>query len=79
MSRDEENAILALKNAWKGAITSAKELEAHQAAVDGIAPDTALADVDLETFYRVSSAHALAVNALHGLIGELQRKVASES
>ncbi len=78
MSRDEANALLALKNAWQGAVASAAELERHLPAVENLAAETGLDALDLDTYYRVSSAHATAVMALHGLVQDLQKKASEE-
>lgn len=78
MSRDEANAILALKNAWQGAVTSARELEQHLAGVQGLGAEATVKGLDFETYYRVSSAHATAAMALRGLVDELQKKAAAE-
>jgi hypothetical protein len=78
MSRDEANALLALKNAWQGVVTSAGEVSALLPAVEAVADDAPLASIDLEAYYRVTAAHATATGALHGLIQELQRKVGTE-
>lgn len=79
MSRDEENALLALKNAWLGVVTSAQELSALAPAVQALPADTATAALDLEAYHRVVGAHANATMALHGLIEQLQRKVAADA
>lgn len=78
MSRDEENAILALKNAWQGAVTAGQELERHLPTVEAVAGDSTLKGLDFDTFYRVASAHATAAMALRGLIEELQKKAAAD-
>jgi hypothetical protein len=78
MSRDEANALLALKNAWLGAVTSGTELQQMNGAVQAVADDTPLSGLDLEAYTRVVGAHANAVMALHGLIQELQRKLSTE-
>ncbi len=78
MSRDEANALLALKNAWLGVIDSAGELQAMAPAVQAVAADTPLKGLDLETYHRVLGAHASAVMALRGLVDELERQAARE-
>ena len=42
--------------------------------VQGLVEDTALADLDLETYHRVTLAQSNAVMALRGLVEELRRK-----
>ena len=74
MSRDEANAVLALKNAWLGVVTSAQELANLAPSVEGLPEDTTLASLDFETYHRVVGAHANAVMGLRGLIDELKRQ-----
>ena len=75
MSRDEANAVAALKNAWLGVVTSAQELANLAPSVEGLPDDTTLASLDFETYHRLVGAHANAVMGLRGLIDELKRKV----
>ena len=74
MSRDEENALAALKNAWLGVITTAGPVADLSTSVQGLPADTAIAALDFETYHRVVGAHANAVMALRGLLEELKRK-----
>jgi hypothetical protein len=74
MSRDEANAVLALKNAWLGVVTSAQELTNLAPSVEGLPDDTTPASLDFETYHRLVAAHANAVMGLRGLIDELQRQ-----
>ena len=74
MSRDEANALAALKNAWLGVITTAGAVSDLSPAVQGLPDDTATASLDFETYHRVVGAHANAVMGLHGLLDELKRK-----
>jgi hypothetical protein len=72
----DETALLALKNAWTGAVAAAdrlRDLGPQVAAID----DPALADSDLDTYHQVALAHAIAALALRGLIEELRRKAAA--
>ena len=78
MSRDDENAVLALKNAWLGVTHTAQEVATLQTAVDGLPETTDPATLDFATYHRVVGAHANAVMALHGLLDELKRKAESE-
>ena len=71
---DESNALLALKNAWNGAIAASDGVRDLAPSVSELAPDTHLADLDLETYHRVTMAQANAVMALRGLIEQLERK-----
>jgi hypothetical protein len=72
----DETALLALKNAWTGAVAAADRLRDLGPQVASIA-DPALADSDLDTYHQVALAHAIAALALRGLIEELRRKAAA--
>jgi hypothetical protein len=72
VSRDEANAILALKNAWTGAVATAGRLQELAPAVAGLAGDARMKDLDFETYHRVALAHANAAQALRGLLEELK-------
>ncbi len=72
MSRDSENAVMAFRNAWLGAVTSAEELEKMAPAVAALPADTPVASLDREGYYRVLAAHANAVMAVRGLLDDLK-------
>ena len=76
MNRDEGNAVLALKNAWTGAVAATDRLRELAPAVQGLPEDTAVSALDLETYHRVSLAQANASMALRGLVEALQARVA---
>ena len=76
MSRDESNAILALKNAWQGAVAATDRLRELAPAVVGLPDDAAVKDLDFETYHRVALAQANAAMALRGLLEELQGRAA---
>lgn len=70
----DQNAVMALQNAWNGVIASAAELQKMAPAVAAL-PETTLVDtLDLEAYRKVTLAHASAVMALTGLVEELQLK-----
>jgi len=75
VNRDEANAVLALKNAWNGAIRASDRLRELQPAVAALPDDTAPKDLDFETYHRASMAQANAAMALRGLLEELQGRV----
>jgi len=79
MSRDEENAVLAFKNAWLGAVTTADELSAASPAVQALPDDIPVASLDFEGYQRILAAHANAVLAVRGLLEALKLKVDSEA
>ena len=70
---NETNALLAQKNAWTGAIAASDRLRELAPAVNELAEDTDVATLDLETYRQAAIAHALASQALRGLIEQLQR------
>ena len=76
MNKDEANAILALKNAWNGAIAAADRLRELAPAVEGLRDDQGVGSLDLETYHRVSMAQANAAMALRGVLEELQARAA---
>ena len=70
---EDSNMLMALKNAWAGAIAASdpvRELAPSVAALQEATPVTAL---DLDAYHRVTLAQANAVMALRGLIEQLQR------
>lgn len=70
----EVNAVLALKNAWNGAVAASDDVRAQSPAVAGLPDGATLADLDLDTYHRLSLAHANAAQALRGLVEELRRR-----
>jgi hypothetical protein len=70
---DESNALLALKNAWTGAVNASDRVREMSSAVANLPDATPLSQVDLETYHTVALAQANAVQALRGLIEELRR------
>jgi hypothetical protein len=72
----EQNAVLALKNAWAGAVQASATVQAMAATVAALPETTPVADLDLDTYRNVTLGQASAVLALRGLIEELQRKLA---
>jgi hypothetical protein len=73
---DEGNALLALKNAWTGAVTTSTMVRGLDAVVQALPADTPLVKVDLEGYHRAALAAANAFEALRGLIEQLQALVA---
>jgi len=73
---NETNALLALKNAWTGAIAASDRLRELAPSVIGLAEDTDVTTLDLEAYRNAAVAHALASQALRGLIEQLQRQPA---
>lgn len=73
----DATALLALKNAWNGAVGTADRLRDLGPNVSAIADPAALTDSDLETYHQAALANANAASALRGLIEELRRKAAA--
>jgi hypothetical protein len=70
---NETNAVLALKNAWNGAIAASDRLRELAPSVAGL-PETAdVHSLDLQTYRDATLAQAIASQALRGLLEELQR------
>jgi hypothetical protein len=76
---DEANALLALKNAWTGAVSASSALRELDAAVQALPADTPLTSLDLERYHLVALAEANAAQALRGLVEQLRAKAASTS
>lgn len=70
----EENAVLALQNAWNGARAASAEVEKLGPAVAALASTTPVDTLDLESYRKVTLAQSVAVMALYGVVEELQRK-----
>ena len=70
----EANAVLALQNAWNGAINASAEIEKLAPAVAGLPTTTPVDTLDLATYRKVTLAQSIAVMALYGVVEELQRK-----
>jgi len=74
---DESNALLALKNAWTGAVNASDRVRDLATSVAGLPDATPLAQIDLETYHNVALAQSNAVMALRGLIEKLRERKAS--
>lgn len=71
---DESNALMALKNAWAGAVSAADALRDLAPSVHALPGDADLGALDYETYHRVALAHAVAAGALRGVLEQIQRK-----
>ncbi len=71
----DQNAVLALQNAWNGVVAASAEIEKMSAAVAALPPTTMVDALDLTGYRRATLAQSTAVMALHGLVEELQRKL----
>ena len=69
---NETNALLALKNAWNGAITASDRLRELAPAVAALPEDADVRALDLETYHNAALAQAVAAQALRGLLEEFR-------
>jgi len=76
---NETNALLALKNAWTGAIEASDRLRELAPGVASLAEDADVKGLDLQAYRDASLAQAVAAQALRGLIEELQRQSGAAS
>ena len=70
----DQNAVLALQNAWNGVVTASAEVEKMAPSVAALPESTLVEALDLDAYRRVTLAQSSAVMALCGLVEELQRK-----
>ena len=74
---ENPGALLALKNAWNGAVAASERVREMASGVSAL-PDTGeVSAADLETFHQVALAQSNAVMALRGLIEEMRRRASS--
>ena len=73
MLSNETNALLALKNAWNGAIAASDRLRELAPSVAALPETTDVATTDLDAYHSAALAHALASQSLRGLLEELRR------
>jgi hypothetical protein len=67
------NAIVALQNAWTGALAATETVRSLDARVQALDPAAGIAAEDLETLHNAVLAQANAVMALRGLVEQLRR------
>ena len=76
---NETNPMLALKNAWTGAIAASDRLRELAPVVQGLPDDADVTGLDLETYRDAALAQSIASLALRGLIERLQPAPAVQS
>ena len=76
---EHPNALLALKNAWNGAVATSERVRELAPAVQALPEGTDVSQIDLETYHNAALAQSNAVMALRGLIEELRRRAATPS
>jgi hypothetical protein len=70
----DANEIRALKASLLGALESARALEAMQSTIIGLDAETDIAAGDLEQLGRLTLAHAIASQALRGLVEAIRER-----
>jgi len=71
---NEQNPLLALKNACAGVISASQPVQTMAAAVEALPAETPPGTLDLDGWHRAVEAQANAVMALRGLVNELRRR-----
>ena len=67
----DPNEISALKASYRGALQTAQSLADVSSRIDALNPTSDIAAADLEELSRVTAAHAIASNALRGLVNTM--------
>ena len=70
----DPNEIEALKASMRGALSTAASLESWKQKVEGFDPHDGIAPDDLEELGRLSLAHAVAAQALRGLLETIRNR-----
>ena len=70
----DHNEIEALKASLRGALAAASALSAVQEKVEALDARADVADADLEDLARLSLAHAIAAQALRGLVETMRSR-----
>jgi hypothetical protein len=70
----DPNEIAALQASFQGALGTAERLAGFSDRIRGLAPASELDEETLEELGRVTAAHAIASNALRGLIVTMLRR-----
>ena len=72
----DRNEIDALKASMRGALTAADVLRSLQGKVDALDADAGITPEDLDELGRVTLAHAVAAQALRGLVETMRNRQA---
>ena len=67
----DPNEISALKASYRGALQTAQSLAEVSSRIDALNPSSDIAPDDLDELSRISAAHAIASNALRGLVNTM--------
>ena len=73
----DSNEMEALKASMRGALSTAESLGALKEKVEGLDPRSGISSEDLEELGRVSLAHAVAAQALRGLVETMRARQAN--
>lgn len=76
---NETNALLALKNAWAGAIAASDRLRELEPSVQSLPDEADVTTLDLESYRDAALAQSISALALRGLIEVLQPKAPSQT
>lgn len=68
------NELRALKASWLGALETAAALDAIKSKVMDLGPDAEIPSADLEELGRLTLAHAVASQALRGLVEAMRAR-----
>lgn len=68
------NELEALKASMRGVHRSAEALAGLRERVEAVDPQSGITDTDLDDLQRLSSAHAVAAQALRGLVQSMLRR-----
>jgi hypothetical protein len=74
----DPNEIEALKASMRGAIRSADTLRELAERVAALEPHVEVSDADLDDLHRVTSAHAMAAQALRGFVETMLKRRGKE-
>jgi hypothetical protein len=75
----DTNEIRALKASFRGALETAAALAALQSTVDGLDEGGNVSEADLEELGRVTAGHAVASQALRGLVVTMRNRRSAPS
>ena len=67
----DPNEISALKASYRGALQTAQSLAEVSSRIDALNPSSDIAADDLDELSRITAAHAIASNALRGLVNTM--------
>ena len=67
----DSNELAALKASFRGALSTADALQALKEKIDALDPHVEISTSDLDDLARVTAAHAIASQALRGLVNTM--------